>query len=92
MQGALTSMISLTNIFAPLVFSTLLFSYFTCQKKLFTPENFPVRISAPPFTLPGAPFFFGAILLFIALCIVIRLFRRIPPKDVSPESSSQAES
>lgn len=87
-QGALTSMISLTNIFAPLVYSTLIFSYFTCEKEMFTPDFFPIQIPAPSFTLPGAPFLFGSVLLFIALVLVIRLFRRIPPSEVSTTESA----
>lgn len=91
-QGALTSLISLTNIFSPLIFSAFLFSYFTCSKEVFTPEGFPVSIPAPPFTVPGAPFFFGSLLLFVALCLVIRLFRKLPesPKPSEPALSPEA--
>ncbi len=63
-QGALTSIVSLTNIVAPLLFTTGLFSYFTS-------ENAIVH-------LPGAPFYLGAVLLFIALIIVERLFKKFP--------------
>lgn len=55
-QGALTSLMSLTNIFAPLVFTAGLFSYFTSASAL-------IRI-------PGAPFLMGSLLWFAALLIV----------------------
>ncbi|MEM8733744.1 MAG: TCR/Tet family MFS transporter [Planctomycetota bacterium] len=87
-QGALTSLMSLTNIFAPLVFSAFLFSYFTCEQETFSPEGFPITLPAPPFTVPGAPFFFGAILLFIALCFVLRLFKRMPDQQDTAETSA----
>lgn len=63
-QGALTSLISLTNIFAPLIFTAGLFSYFTS-------DTAPIR-------LPGAPFFLGSALQVLALVIIIRVFRRVP--------------
>ncbi len=66
-QGALTSIVSLTNIAAPLIFTTGLFSYFTSKNAFMT--------------LPGAPFFLGAVLLFTALIIVERLFKRIPKTE-----------
>jgi DHA1 family tetracycline resistance protein-like MFS transporter len=63
-QGSLTSLISLTNVFAPILFNTLLFSYFIS-------DDAPVRI-------PGAPFLFGSILLTLSIFISIRVFRRFP--------------
>ncbi len=63
-QGALTSLMSLTNIVAPLLFTAGLFSYFTSAGAVFQ--------------LPGAPFFLGSILMFIALLIVRKVFRRWP--------------
>ena len=63
-QGALTSLMSLTNIIAPLVFTAGLFSYFTSDKAIVE--------------LPGAPFFLGSVLLFVALLVVQRVFRRWP--------------
>ena len=63
-QGALTSLISLTNIIAPLVFTTGLFSYFTS--------------TAAPKQIPGIPFFVGSVLIFIALIVLHRVFARIP--------------
>lgn len=61
-QGALTSLVSLTNIIAPLVFTAGLFSYFTSKESTFS--------------LPGAPFFAGSFLLVTALILVTRVFRR----------------
>lgn len=66
-QGALTSLMSLTSIFAPLIFVSGLFSYFTSQ--------------AAPIELPGAPFLLGSVLWAISFLIVVRLFRRIPGGD-----------
>ncbi len=64
-QGALTSLMSLTSIFAPLVFASGLFSYFASD--------------AAPVNLPGAPFLFGSVLVLCAFLVVRRLFRRLPP-------------
>lgn len=64
MQGAITSLRSVTSIFAPLIFTSGLFSYFTSDKA--------------PMILPGIPFFVGSLLNLIALVVIYRLFRRIP--------------
>lgn len=61
-QGALTSLMSLTSIVAPLVFTAGLFSYFTSPGALFH--------------LPGAPFFLGSLLSLAALVWIHRLFRQ----------------
>lgn len=61
-QGALTSLVSLTNIFAPMIFTAGLFSYFTSEKAVFQ--------------LPGAPFLVGSVLLVFALIIVQRVFKK----------------
>jgi MFS transporter, DHA1 family, tetracycline resistance protein len=63
-QGALTSLMSLTNIIAPLFFTAGLFSYFTSD--------------AATISLPGAPFLVGSVLLVLAQVIVRRVFRRLP--------------
>ncbi len=57
LQGALTSLISLTSIVGPLVM-TYLFSYFTAP--------------ATPFYFPGAPFAAGAVLTVISLILARR--------------------
>ena len=61
-QGALTSITSLTSIFSPLIFTTGLFSFFTSDRA--------------PFIMPGAPFFLGSLLFFVALTILVRLFQK----------------
>ena len=63
-QGALTSLISLTAIAAPLLFTAGLFSFFTSERA--------------PIQLPGAPFLLGAVLFAVSLILLVRLFRRIP--------------
>ena len=63
-QGALTSLVSLTNIIAPLFFTVGLFSYFTS--------------SAAPVQLPGAPFLAGAVLHILAFVVAFVVFRRFP--------------
>ena len=61
-QGALTSLMSVTNIVAPLFFTAGLFSYFTSEHAVIE--------------LPGAPFLVGSALMFMALIVVRRVFRR----------------
>ena len=63
-QGALTSITSLTNIVAPLVFTTGLFSYFTSPNAI-------VHVS-------GAPFLVGSLLLLSAQFIVRRVLKKYP--------------
>jgi DHA1 family tetracycline resistance protein-like MFS transporter len=59
-QGALTSLMSLTSIVAPLVFTAGLFSYFTSE--------------GAAYHLPGAPFLMGSALCCGALVWLTRLF------------------
>lgn len=75
-QGALTSLLSLTNIFAPLIFSSLLFGYFTDESTSFRYDNKPFA---------GAPFVFGSLLLFIALLILHRVLTRFPATEPAEE-------
>ena len=63
-HAAFTSLISLTAIFSPLIFTAGLFSFFTSD--------------AAPVSLPGAPFFLGSLLFLVSLTLLIRLFRRLP--------------
>jgi DHA1 family tetracycline resistance protein-like MFS transporter len=72
-QGALTALVSLTAIVAPLVFTAGLFSYFTSEQAAFH--------------LPGAPFFLGSILCLAALLWLVALFRRLPPPAVGGSDS-----
>jgi DHA1 family tetracycline resistance protein-like MFS transporter len=74
-QGALTSLMSLTNIAAPLLFTAGLFGHFTSAEAAVK--------------LPGAPFLAGSLLLLAALVIVWRTVRATsvavpnppPPQD-----------
>jgi len=84
-QGSLTSLISLTNIAAPLIFTTGLFSYFTSERVSF--EYF-----GEPFA--GAPFVFGSFLLMLSLSALIVVLRRYPriaeeAEDRSPVASTE---
>lgn len=56
LQGALTSLISLTAIMGP-VFMTNVFSYFTSTQA--------------PFIFPGAPFFLGAVCVLVAMLVAV---------------------
>ncbi len=68
-QGALTSLLSLTNILAPVLFTFGLFQYFT------HPDT-TIRYDGKPFA--GAPFVFGSLLLIVALGIMYRVLKRFP--------------
>ena len=63
-QGGIQSLMSLTSIAAPLIFTAGLFSYFTSP--------------SAPFELPGAPFLLGAVMYALAFVSLLRLFRRMP--------------
>ncbi|MEZ4712415.1 MAG: TCR/Tet family MFS transporter [Caldilineaceae bacterium] len=62
-QGALTSLNSLTGVVGPLI-ATNVFRYFISD--------------AAPVQVPGAAFFVGALFLLFALGLAIRAFRRLP--------------
>ena len=66
-QGALTSLVSLTSIIAPLFFTAGLFRFFTSE---LTPQK-----------VPGAPLLVGSILLLISLVIAWQVFKRFPAKE-----------
>jgi len=68
-QGALTSLISLTSVFAPLIFTTGLFSFFTSDRA--------------PFLLPGAPFYLGSFLFLISIIVLSRIFRNHPNTPIN---------
>lgn len=59
LQGALTSLISLTAIFGPILMTNI-FSYFTGENA--------------PYLFPGAPFFLGAILIIISFGLTFKSF------------------
>ena len=63
-QAGIQSLMSLTSIAAPLIFTAGLFSYFTSPNA--------------PFELPGAPFLLGAVMYALAFVSLLRLFRRMP--------------
>lgn len=61
LQGALTSLMSLTTIIGPFIM-THLFRYFTT--------------ASAPFILPGISFFLGALFMLMALAVIIVVFRK----------------
>ncbi|MEM7384924.1 MAG: MFS transporter, partial [Verrucomicrobiota bacterium] len=65
-QGALTSLASVAGIIGPPI-ATGLFGYFIA--------------SSAPFQLPGAAFFFSALLVIVATGLALRSFRR---KETAP--------
>ncbi|RYE11774.1 MAG: MFS transporter [Sphingobacteriaceae bacterium] len=62
LQGALTSLMSATTIFAP-VMMTSLFAYFTSAQT--------------PFLFPGAPFLLGAVLVLISTILAYRSMNKV---------------
>lgn len=67
LQGAMTSLMSLTSVFGPLIMNNL-FSYFTK--------------SAAPIYFPGAPFLLGAVLMLLSAIIayyVLRSEKKVVP-------------
>lgn len=73
--GDFNSLTSLSSIFAPLIFTSGLFSYFTSD--------------AAPFKLPGATFFPGTVLSLTKLAAVMRLFERIPAAQLPPTPTAK---
>lgn len=65
-QGAITSLNSVTNIIAPLFFTAGLFKFFTSDMA--------------PMKVPGSPFLAGALILVVALVVAQRVFKRFPAK------------
>lgn len=60
-QGAIASLLSLTAIFGPIL-ATSLFGYFTAPERAVS--------------VPGAPFFLGALLMLLGLLFALRTFRQ----------------
>jgi len=60
LQGALTSLMSLTTIIGPLIMNNL-FKYFTTSKA--------------PFYFPGIPFLLGAVFMLLSLAVVFTVFQ-----------------
>lgn len=75
LQGALTSLMSLTTIIGPFIMTNL-FKYFTTDKA--------------PFLLPGIPFFLGALFMLLALAVIMKVFRKekkaAPESALPPEN------
>lgn len=65
LQGAITSLVSLTSIVGPLLMTSL-FSFFTAQ--------------GAPFYFPGAPFMMGAVLSLLSVFITVGALRKFDVK------------
>lgn len=65
-QGAITSLLSVTAVIGPIV-ATSLFSFFTAPERTLS--------------VPGAPFFLGALLMLLGLFFVLRTFRHVLPSQ-----------
>ncbi|WP_374951348.1 TCR/Tet family MFS transporter [Mucilaginibacter sp.] len=70
LQGALTSLVSVTTIIGPLIMTTL-FHHFTTSKE-----------SAIYF--PGAPFAMGALLMIVSILLTVRSFKKKEPQKLIP--------
>lgn len=70
LSGAMTSVMSLTSIFGPLIMNGL-FAYFTSDKA--------------PVILPGAPMLLGSLLILIATIIIYPLFKKALIKQKANE-------
>lgn len=81
-QGALTSLLSLTNILAPLIFTAGLFRHFTH-------EDTAIRYNGEPFA--GAPFVFGSFLLLVALVVLHRVFQKYPSQKYPTRAGSERD-
>ena len=74
-QGAITSVGSLTAVAAPAI-ATSLFSFFVSDRA--------------PLQLPGAPFFLGSVFVAIAFALVQRSFRKYPVPPTSAGGDEEA--
>ncbi len=63
-QGALTSLNSITSILSPIIFTSILFSFFTSD-----------RVAVD---LPGIPFILGAVSFIFSLWLMQRVFKTMP--------------
>jgi DHA1 family tetracycline resistance protein-like MFS transporter len=76
LQGALTSLMSLTTIIGPFIM-THLFKYFTTAKA--------------PFILPGVSFFLGALFMLMALAVIVAVFKKEKKASLAKKLSLQNE-
>lgn len=72
LQGGLTSLMSLSSIFGPLLMTSL-FYYFTTK--------------GAPFQFPGAPFIIGAILMLLSALLAVKSFKRNSNSDSNLSTS-----
>jgi DHA1 family tetracycline resistance protein-like MFS transporter len=75
LQGALTSLVSVTTIIGPLLMTTIFHHFTTSESKVY---------------FPGAPFLLGAILMGIAVILTIRSFKKKDPKLLTQQAATPA--
>jgi len=75
MQGSLTSLSSIAGIIGPPI-ATGLFGYFISSKA--------------PIYLPGAAFFFSSALVFVAMLLALRSFRKLPQPAAAIDQAASA--
>ena len=71
LQGALTSLSSVTNVVGPLMMTTL-FHHFT--------------IPGASVYFPGAPFLMGAVLMGVSIILAFRSFKKKEPQKILPQT------
>lgn len=76
-QGALVSMQSLTSVFAPIIFTSGLFRFFTNSERVAIIGD----ANGDPIIFPGAPFLLGAILIALAFFVTLIVFKKHPESD-----------
>jgi DHA1 family tetracycline resistance protein-like MFS transporter len=73
LQGALTSLVSLTTIIGPLMMTSIFHRFTTNESKVY---------------FPGAPFLLGAIMMGLAIILTIRSFKKKDPKLLTQQAST----
>lgn len=76
LQGALTSLMSLTTIIGPMIMNNL-FEYFTTTKA--------------PFLFPGISFMLGAVFMLMALLVIIAVFKKEKKAALAKKLSFEEE-
>lgn len=73
LQGALTSLVSLTTIIGPLMMTSIFHRFTTNESKIY---------------FPGAPFLLGALMMGLAIILTIRSFKKKDPKLLTQKAAT----